>query len=527
MANEAPVSETELPKAAHVLLAIGLFLVLAIPYYRAVSTPAVGLFHDDGVYAVTARSLAEGHGYRLTNLPGEPPQTKYPPAFPMLLAAIWTLLPDFPENVFWLKLVPLFWALAWLLVSFYLLRLLRLPALVAIAVCFAVAASPYTVYLSTALLSETMFAAFVTAALALLERATRSGGFTTRHIVLAGALVAGAMLTRAIGITAIVALAAWLVFRKDWKHLCVFAVVVGALLSPWAWWVLQHRGEGYYSVDNYASWHLFSTEVVPTVSHQFRVLLANLLMFVQSPNLIWSFPAALSPVTMLLSFGVLLAGFIRSLRQNSVTAWFALAYFGLLQCWLWPPLRFVVTVLPVFVWIALQAIPRHWLTARFAPAALAAVILLLSVPAVVDSWQRAEAATKSGFFAWLPNRGETWTELQDTAAWIRRHTTADTILISNLDPLMHLYTGRKALRGFTIDPYRLFYEQGPPAGALQAYFSVPIAQFAQAPVVVVRSPDTSFSERTLLHAEIAREVERGTLREVHRTGGVAVLRPTK
>jgi hypothetical protein len=527
MANKVPASGSALPKAALALLLIGLFLVLAVPYYRAVSTPAVGLFHDDGIYTVTARSLAEGHGYLLINLPGEPPQTKYPPAFPLLLAAVWKLFPAFPENVFWLKMVPLFWALAWLTASWYLLRLLETPAPIAVAVCFAVAASPYTVYLSTALLSETMFATFVTAALALLERATRHGVVSARHVALAGVFVAAAMLTRAIGITAVAALAVWLIFRKDWKLVCVFIVVVGALLSPWAWWVLQHRGEGYYSVDNYASWHLFSTEVVPTVSHRIRVLLANLLMFVQSPNLIWSFPEGLSPVTMLLGFGILLAGFTRSLRQNSVTSWFALAYFGLLQCWLWPPLRFVVTVLPVFVWIALQAIPRRWLTARITPFAVAAMILMLSVPAVVDSWQRGEAATNSGFFAWLPNTGESWTELQDTAAWIRRHTTEDTILISNLDPLFHLYTGRKALRGFTIDPYQMFYEIDPPAGALQAYFSVPIAQFAQAPVAIIQSPDKSFSERTLLHAEIAREVERGALREVHQTGGVSVLRPVR
>lgn len=527
MAGNTPAPREVLPKAAGLLLATFLVVVLALPYYRALSTPAVGLFHDDGIYAITARSLAEGNGYRLTNLPGEPPQTKYPPAFPLLLSAVWKLLPDFPANVFWLKMVPLLWAMALLLVSFYLLRLLEVPALVAAAVCFAVAASPYTVYLSTALLSESMFATLVTAALVLLERASRLDGVTTRHIALAGVLVAAAMLTRAIGITAIVAVAVWLVARKDWKHLLVFGAVVGVLLSPWAWWVLQHRGEGYYSIDNYASWHIFSNEVVPTFSHQIRVVLANLLMFLQSPNLIWSYPQEFSPFTMLLGFGVLLVGFIRCIRQNSVTAWFALAYFGLLQCWLWPPLRFVVTVLPVFVWIALQAIPRRWLAPRLAPAALAVAIVLLSVPATVDTWRRADSASTSGIYPWVTGTGETWKELQDTAAWIRQHTSGDTILISNLDPVMHLYTGRKALRGFTIDPYQMFYVEGQPAGALHPYFSVPLDEFAQAPVVVVRSPDKAFSERNLLHAAIAREVEQGTLREVHRTGGVSVLRPVR
>src|SRR5438046_7882165 len=77
------------------------------PYTTLFRSPRlVGLHHDDAVYAITARALADGHGYRLTNLPGEPPQTKYPPVLPGLLAATWNLVPDFPANLPWLTLVP-------------------------------------------------------------------------------------------------------------------------------------------------------------------------------------------------------------------------------------------------------------------------------------------------------------------------------------------------------------------------------------------------------------------------------------
>jgi hypothetical protein len=40
--------------------------------------PGYGLFDDDGVYLVTAKSLAEGTGYRIVSLPNAIPQTKYP-----------------------------------------------------------------------------------------------------------------------------------------------------------------------------------------------------------------------------------------------------------------------------------------------------------------------------------------------------------------------------------------------------------------------------------------------------------------
>src|SRR5262249_4735789 len=48
-----------------------------------------GEYHDDAIYVSTAKALAEGEGYRQTFLPGAPPQTKYPPLYPALLAGVW------------------------------------------------------------------------------------------------------------------------------------------------------------------------------------------------------------------------------------------------------------------------------------------------------------------------------------------------------------------------------------------------------------------------------------------------------
>ena len=64
-----------------------LALVICSFYLLALTAPAAGMFHDDGVYLVTAKSLAEGRGYRLLSMPGEPPQTKYPVLFPFSLSS--------------------------------------------------------------------------------------------------------------------------------------------------------------------------------------------------------------------------------------------------------------------------------------------------------------------------------------------------------------------------------------------------------------------------------------------------------
>ena len=65
---------------------------------------AAGLFHDDGIYMVNAKSLHEGMGYRITSLPGSPLQTKYPPVFPLMLSLLWHINPSFPENIHLMRL---------------------------------------------------------------------------------------------------------------------------------------------------------------------------------------------------------------------------------------------------------------------------------------------------------------------------------------------------------------------------------------------------------------------------------------
>jgi hypothetical protein len=89
-------------------------------YTIALRAPAVGTFHDDGIYAVTAKALATGRGYRIVSLPSQMPQTKYPFLFPALLAVVWRMFPRFPQNLIWLKLVPLGCALAWVALSYRL-----------------------------------------------------------------------------------------------------------------------------------------------------------------------------------------------------------------------------------------------------------------------------------------------------------------------------------------------------------------------------------------------------------------------
>jgi hypothetical protein len=85
------------------LLALGVCLAWA--YALILQAPASGMYHDDGIYLVTGRALAEGEGYRIISLPDAPPQTKYPILFPFLLSLVWRIVPSFPNNLVWLRAV--------------------------------------------------------------------------------------------------------------------------------------------------------------------------------------------------------------------------------------------------------------------------------------------------------------------------------------------------------------------------------------------------------------------------------------
>src|SRR5579872_1649736 len=208
--------------------------VLAIlwVYGTALRSPAAGTFHDDGVYAVSAKSLATGRGYRILSLPDEIPQTKYPFLFPALLAVVWKWAPRFPENLMCLKLVPFACALIWGVAGYRLLRLRVGSDVIAGMLMGLVALSPWVLFVSTALLSETLFAALATAALVLLVRLERrdSGEWLAAA---SAALSSGAFLTRTLGVTLVAAGVLVLLQRRRWRPLLIFVLCCAPICGPW------------------------------------------------------------------------------------------------------------------------------------------------------------------------------------------------------------------------------------------------------------------------------------------------------
>ncbi len=72
-------------------LTAGALAVVAVVAWEVVPP---GIWHDDGAYVLLGQSLAEGEGLRYSQVAGSPPGAKFPPLYPLLLAALWKVAPS-------------------------------------------------------------------------------------------------------------------------------------------------------------------------------------------------------------------------------------------------------------------------------------------------------------------------------------------------------------------------------------------------------------------------------------------------
>ena len=211
------------------------------------------------MYLVTAKALATGQGYRIVSLPGQPAQTKYPFLFPWLLSLVWRAFSAFPQNLPWLRIVPFGAAIVWLLLSWRLLRRLGASSAIAAGAIALTAASPWTVFLSTTLLSETLFAALVAGGLLLTLR-IENNAERRYDAIAAGAIMGAAFLTRTAAIAPAAAGLLVLAAKGKWRAAVQYSVGLLTVAAPWIWWTARHASEPivdpFYSASNYASWNI-------------------------------------------------------------------------------------------------------------------------------------------------------------------------------------------------------------------------------------------------------------------------------
>jgi hypothetical protein len=446
-----------------------IFVVILLPvYWFAFRAPAVGIYHDDGIYLVTAKALAEGKGYRIISLPAELAQTKYPILFPAVLAVAWKIFPGFPDNALFLKTIPLLSAILWLWLSYNLIREESGAPDAALGIVLLTAASSWVVFFSTTFMSETFFACIATWALIQLKRLERDERGAGWPLLFSAMLVAASILTRTAGAPLVAAGTIGLLFRRKYTAAAMFLIACAVLVAPWLWWQALHGDpsratDPYYTFSNYKSWTIlwnFNPE------QKYGVIVKNVLFLIVSPVALLNLNVNMISLIIAFLFVVFTClGFIKDMRSNVGSLHlFILFYIGIIVLWVWPPLRFLLSIIPLFLLFAYKgfsSVCRSVFKSEKINGYISIVLFVILSVQMINGLLLSTKETIKWQAVSFMSRQDDWSATRELLDWIRWNTPQDSVLLGNLDPSYYLYTGRKAVRGFSADPYLLHYSNKP------------------------------------------------------------------
>lgn len=219
--------------------------------------PSAGLYTDDAFFIVLAKALAQGEGFTFINST-TPIQPAYPPGFPMLLAPLVWLSPNFPDNVLLLKSVSIAAMFAAGALSYvYLVRYRRTSAALAATVAVLTVLLPALVFLATStVMADVSFTLAQLGVVLAIERLVGAppGRDTTRSVVAAAAITVATLLIRAAGVAAIIAGVVYIASRRGLRLAALFAVLTAAGYAPWLIYSATHLPTAEERVAHGGSW---------------------------------------------------------------------------------------------------------------------------------------------------------------------------------------------------------------------------------------------------------------------------------
>ncbi|MEK6253212.1 MAG: hypothetical protein N2B05_00810 [Gemmatimonadales bacterium] len=456
-----------------VIAAVVVLTVLMVTI-RSQEPIGAGIYYDDGAYLALARSVAAGDGYAYSNLPGEVPGVKYPPAYPAVLAVTWKAFGLYPENLTALKaLNALFWSLAAGGMFLLFARGSRMRAVaIGLVTTYAFLTVP-SMSVATVLLSEPLFLlACVGALLIAAADPARAGpgpdvaavesrwfGGELGWAAAAGLAGAVAFLTRSIGLTLIVALLLPLLLQRRWQSAGFLTAMAGVPAIAWLAWARAHTADvpdpiaGQYG--SYGNWLGQGLEG-RAFSRLGEVVEANWGPFVETLQFVWVPRASgLALGVVLLTLGAAaLYGALNVWKRNPALVLFPVVYLGLVFIWPYEPYRFYYAIVPLLTLLAFEGL---WEAApkirgdlpRWGIPVAAIVAAVFAVNALVYHG-RGHSARSWASPQTIPARA--YAPLNE---WIRTNTAPDEVIASALDPYVHWDTGRPAVPSwrFLADDY--------------------------------------------------------------------------
>jgi hypothetical protein len=445
-----------------ILLALGPSAYLAWTWR---SMPHLGYYHDDSIYWVSAKSLAEGNGYQISSLPGEPYQTKYPPLYSTLLAVIWKINPNFPSNLpaatllAWLFL-PAYLAMAWLFFRQQGFGWREQCVLVLIA-----GLSPVAAVFSFSLMPELVFTALLLGSLMLAEHAATRPSLPGLA-VLAGLCGALAYLTKSIAAPLLISAPLCFVLRKQFKNAGLFFAAMLPAMAGWQYWVATHLSHSRDLVTLYYTNYLgFQFYNVPWRDLPL-VIWHNLDGFLMGAGRLLTFdvPWGSKHLERVVAVAAI-AGSVRLAKRSRQFQYpfAALGISTLLLAWHYiPDQRFVFPLYPLLLaglWTELENVWQAFRVAWSKPAFAERVVSGAGATLLAAFGMFVAFNTVFGLSRFLPDLFAAYrTDLQGRLPayeWIASHVPLGANLYAYDDPLLYLYTNRRSC-GFVIPP-KLYY----------------------------------------------------------------------
>lgn len=428
--------------------ALLMVMVAVVPVLVAwwASVPyVVGVWHDDGVYALLGRAIATGEGFHYTQLPGAPAATHYPPAYPLLLAAVWRLAPSFPDNISAFLAVNAMLAGVAALGAYQFVRA-RLAWRDEAAAAFALMAMLVTpaLALSGAVLSESLFLAALWPALQYADDVADRPG-DARGLLMSGVSMGALMLVRTHAVAALLALAVVLVARRQVAPAIRIVGAAAVVVLPWQVWTMLATPplapplEGAYG--SYLGWFAEGLREggMSFVLATARINAAELWLLLQDRvvpgDIQWI--RTVATATLLALAGV---GAWSLSRRAPVTAIFLAFYLSIVVVWPYAPWRFLWAVWPMVLLFAACGGWWCWTCAQSTNArALAALVIAVPAFGMLRTEFRAYAAR-----AWQAPALQAGAQIAPLITWVGRHTRPSDIVLSEGEQVISLFTGRRA-----------------------------------------------------------------------------------
>ena len=412
---------------------------------------AVGVFHDDGVYVILAKALATGHGYRYIHLPGAPAATHYPPIYPLLLAGLWRIAPNFPANVsLFLFVNALLLGAATFGVARFAERVAGWPS--AASICIAVAATLATplLMLSGLVLSEPLFAAALFPLAIASERVVREEQSAFRVVALGFGLAALALVrTHAVVLGGAVIML--LCYRRRWRDTLLCGTGFLVALAPWQIWLSLHssplsevlRGAygpyGPWMADGLRGRSLaFAAATVGINAREIGALLADHFALGDA-----AFPRFVATVLATLTIA---SGAARLWRRAPAFVLFAVLYAIVVLIVPFTPWRYVYAVWPVVVLCVAAAIDgvATALRDRSARSRFFGVLAATLLTALVLGAAREETRAYRER-SWQQPTSVATAQIAPLVRWVKANTKPTDVIAADGEQLVYLFGGRVAL----------------------------------------------------------------------------------